>query len=46
MRVKKILTLVLILVAIVSFSGLFTVAIAQVCPHKTFQLQPQNSQKQ
>src|SRR5438128_7220815 len=36
MRVKKILTLVLILVAIVSFSGLFTVAIAQVSPQQNF----------
>jgi hypothetical protein len=37
MRVKKILTLVLILVAIVSFSGLFTVAIAQVSAQQNFQ---------
>ncbi len=36
MRVKKILTLILILVAIVSFSGLFTVAIAQVSPQQNF----------
>ena len=36
MRVKKILTLVLILVAIVGFSGLFTVAIAQVSPQQNF----------
>jgi hypothetical protein len=36
MRIKKILTLVLILVAIVSFSGLFTVAIAQVSPQQNF----------
>src|SRR5712691_7788001 len=36
MRIKKILTLVLILVAIVGFSGLFTVAIAQVSPQQTF----------
>jgi len=36
MRLKKILTLVLILVAIVSFSGLFTVAIAQVSPQQNF----------
>jgi len=36
MRVKRILTLILILVAIVSFSGLFTVAIAQVSPQQNF----------
>ncbi len=36
MQVKKILTLILILVAIVSFSGLFTVAIAQVSPQQNF----------
>jgi len=36
MRVKKILTLILILVATVSFSGLFTVAIAQVSPQQNF----------
>src|SRR6266404_2994719 len=36
MRVKKILTLILILVAIVSFSGLFTVAIAQISPQQNF----------
>jgi hypothetical protein len=36
MRVKKILTLILILVAIVCFSGLFTVAIAQVSPQQNF----------
>ena len=36
MRVKKILTLILVLVAIVSFSGLFTVALAQVSPQQNF----------
>src|SRR6266849_10459466 len=36
MRVKKILTLVLILIAIVGFSGLFTVDIAQVSPQQNF----------
>ncbi len=36
MRVKKILTLLRILVAIVSFSGLFTVAIAQVSSQQNF----------